>query len=333
MKQSTDAFQLLRTALPGQVNIHRDEDRSSFRVEMRDGQGFAIRFQPWTGESPQAAAEGGPSIVWVLHDSPRSLPDELRRRGESFVDLRGAVHLSLPSLIVDRVIEKLGFPAALALPNDPFSDRASMVLRTLIAGGTERVWGVRELAHAARVSAATVTRTVRALRQRDLVDTRRHGRSLDVSLPDSSALFEAWTAAYDWTRNASLAVNAPMGDPLRFLRRAFADFGHRRMALTLHAGAALVAPHAAWERAHVYVDVDEPAELVALAAARGWAPAEEGRLVLLKPYYRDAVWSGVRTLDGLPVVTDLQLALDLWRYPLRGREEAEHLVETQEVLR
>ncbi|MBV9107917.1 MAG: hypothetical protein JO306_00745 [Gemmatimonadetes bacterium] len=337
MKQSPEvaAAQVLRTALPGQVSIHPDEDESSFRIDMGDGGGFAVRLLPWSEDAPPTtgAEQGAPTIVWVLHDPPRYLHDELRRLGQSFVDVRGAVHLSLPSLIIDRVIEKLGFPTALALPNDPFSDRASMVLRTLIHGGTERVWGVRELANASRVSAATVTRTVRSLRQRNLVDTHRHGRSLDVSLPDAYALFEAWTAAYDWTRNASLAVNAPMGDPLRFLRRVREDFSTRRMALTLQAGAAIVAPHAAWERAHVYLDVDDAADLVALAHAQGWTPAEDGRLVLLKPYYRDAVWRGVRTLDELPVVTDLQLALDLWRYPLRGREQAEHLIETGEVLR
>jgi hypothetical protein len=34
----------------------------------------------------------------------------------------------------------------------------------------------------------------------------------------------------------------------------------------------------------------------------------------------------VRSAGSL-VVSDLQLALDLWHYPIRGREQAEHLIE------
>ncbi len=49
----------------------------------------------------------------------------------------------------------------------------------------------------------------------------------------------------------------------------------------------------------------------------------------MKPYYRDSVWHGAREIADLPVVADLQLALDLWQYPLRGREQAEHLIATR----
>lgn len=52
-----------------------------------------------------------------------------------------------------------------------------------------------------------------------------------------------------------------------------------------------------------------------------------GRLVLLAPYYSTSVWEGVRPIGQLPVVSDLQLVLDLWHYPVRGREQAEHLIE------
>src|SRR5690348_4119236 len=102
-----------------------------------------------------------------------------------------------------------------------------------------------------------------------------------------------------------------------------------RWAFTLQAGASLVAPHASWDRVHIYVDVpsaEGPHALTALAARAGWTPAADGRLVLLAPYYTASAWHGVRTIERLPVVSDLQLVLDLWHYPVRGREQAEHLV-------
>jgi hypothetical protein len=143
---------------------------------------------------------------------------------------------------------------------------------------------------------------------------------------------EAWTRGYDWRLNRGVAVHAPVGDLTRFMHRLprLMPSG-ARWALTMQAGASLVAPHATWDRVHVYVDVpsaEGSQALTELAARAGWTPADDGRLVLLIPYYSTSVWHGLRTIDRLPVVSDLQLALDLWHYPLRGREQAEHLLGT-----
>jgi hypothetical protein len=216
---------------------------------------------------------------------------------------------------------------------DPFADRSSLVLRILLEPiHADRVWGVRELADAAGVGPATVTRSVRELERYEVVDVRRSGRDSEIRLTDPKALFSLWTGAYEWTRNQSVAVHAPIGDPMRFLKRSKGIFETHRWALTLQAGASLVAPHATWERVHIYLDVRKPNELLEFAREQEWPVADDGRLVLLKPYYRDSVWHGRRTADGLPLVSGLQLVLDLWNYPLRGREQAEHLIASQHLL-
>src|SRR5690606_5739903 len=69
---------------------------------------------------------------------------------------------------------------------------------------------------------------------------------------------------------------------------------------------------------HIYLAVSKPDELLECAREQEWSVADDGRLVLLKPYYRDPVWHGRRTAGGLPVVSDLQLVLDLWSYSLRA---------------
>ena len=125
----------------------------------------------------------------------------------------------------------------------------------------------------------------------------------------------------------ALAVHAPVGDPRRFLARLPASLTGHRWALTLQAGASLLAPHAAWDRIHVYLDVSEAQDLAEVARRASWRPALDGTLVLLQPYYRTTVWDGVRVVHGLPVVSTVQLLLDLWQYPVRGREQADHLLE------
>ena len=249
------------------------------------------------------------------------------------MDLHGTVYLAFPNLLVDR--ERLPKPIRVSARRtliDPFADRSSLVLRTLLESDKERVWGVRELAEQAGVAPATVSRVTRELQRFQVVDVRRIGRESRILLTDSRALLDRWVQSYDWTKNQRIAVHAPMGDPTRFFRRNKDLFDRHRWALTLQAGASLVAPHATWERVHVYIDVQAGEELVELAEQQGWAAAEDGKLVLMKPYYKDSVWRGVREVDGLPVVSSLQLVLDLWHYPLRGREQAEHIIETMRLL-
>ena len=66
----------------------------------------------------------------------------------------------------------------------------------------------------------------------------------------------------------------------------------------------------------------------ALAEALGAREVERGaNLRLSEPYYRYSAFYGVRIVDGLPVVADLQLWLDLYDYPQRGREQAERILE------
>jgi hypothetical protein len=48
-------------------------------------------------------------------------------------------------------------------------------------------------------------------------------------------------------------------------------------------------------------------------------------LVLMMPYYKHSVFYDSREIEGLCVVSDIQLYLDLYGYPVRGREQAEHL--------
>jgi hypothetical protein len=67
--------------------------------------------------------------------------------------------------------------------------------------------------------------------------------------------------------------------------------------------------------------------LSALVRSLGWPPAEDGRVHLLKPQYRQSLWENTEIRDGLPVASDLQLMLDLWNHPMRGREQAELILE------
>ena len=55
---------------------------------------------------------------------------------------------------------------------------------------------------------------------------------------------------------------------------------------------------------------------------------EQGaNVVFLIPYYKHSAFYDMQNVKELKVVSDIQLYLDLYNYPIRGIEQAEHLYE------
>ena len=53
-----------------------------------------------------------------------------------------------------------------------------------------------------------------------------------------------------------------------------------------------------------------------------------GNIYLIKPYYKNTAFFNTQTIKGYNVVSDLQLYLDLYHFPQRGRDHAEYLLKT-----
>ncbi|HEX6042704.1 type IV toxin-antitoxin system AbiEi family antitoxin [Longimicrobium sp.] len=318
------AVGILEQALGGKARVQAEPARDGeASVVLKRAANLSTRFivREWSGAPARVRVKT--RVLWVLRSADEQVVMGMRKREESFVDLDGAVHLVTPWLLVDREGIEVPRPPAVPAVGNPFSDRNSLLVRALL-DQPERAWGIRELAAEAGVSPGTASKVVRRLALEGLAEAPA-GRA-PVRILDPRALLRRWARAYDWQRNEMAAFHAPIGDVARFLKRLPGVFGDRRWALTLHAGASRVAPHASWERVHAYVGAESAAELYQIAHREGWPPADDGRLVLIKPYYRHSVWQGVRVVDGLPVVSDTQLVLDLWHYPLRGIEQAEHIL-------
>lgn len=330
------SFLLLQRALAPEVEVEPAgirnaawADDADVWLELRHRSrqaGPPLRVRLVSVGDPAAARSKTDDAIWILDRPSKEVRERLRADGASYLDVgRGTVHLALPGLLVDRTGIRVPHRGATTRSlRDPFGDRASLVPRLLVAR-PERRWNVRAIAAEVGISTMTASHVVRQLDEMQLLDIHQRGRAREVRLRDVRRLVEHWTVRYNWRRNGALSVQAPIGDPERFLRRLSAAFGRRRWALTLHAGASLVAPHASWDRVHVYVDVPEDAALAAVADEAGWVPGD-GRLVLLRPLYDDSIWTETQLRERLPVVSSLQLVLDLWHYPVRGREQAEVLL-------
>lgn len=320
------AVRYLATALAPDIKIEPAPTGTTVRLSVPRRSSTVVHLREWTDADLGKARRA--DSIWVLPRATRELREQLRAAGHSYIDLSGAVRVKLPWLLIDRTdLEPMARADA---ASNPFADRSSRVVYTLLTHRAGRPWGIRELANEAKIGLGTASRAVEQLHRLNLIDAdRTHGQPGRVRVIDPQRILDRWTRAYDWTRNESLTVHAPIGDPKAFvasraLGHAFRD---HNWALTLQAGAAWVVPLATWERVHVYVDVPDARALGRIAFDNKWSPGDDGRLILMRPYYRTSLWMNVRDISPIAsvvnVVSDLQLVLDLWNYPLRGREQAE----------
>lgn len=326
------AAAILRRALPSGAELEPVPEKSEvavFRILLENLPSITIIFGTDT-RTVESGEEGDQPIpLMILQTRTRKERERLRRQGENFIDLAGAVRLRAPGLYIDRDdLRPASRPAGRVSRVDPYADRASRVVRTLLTSPTSRRWSNQELADAAGVDDSTASRVTGELRRRELVRDQSpgQGRKSQLWVPDPPNLLEDWVRSYRWLDNRQLRVAAPIGSPRAFVARMPELLPDDSWALTLHSGASLLAPHATFDLVHVYLS--DEASPRAVAMEQGWEISSSGRLCLLEPHYRESIWFDRHTVEGVPVVNPVQLVLDLWHYPVRGREQARHLVDT-----
>jgi hypothetical protein len=168
--------------------------------------------------------------------------------------------------------------------------------------------------------------------------TRRgSGRDSDLHLADPVTALHDWTEAYSWRMNPLVSYNVPLEyreitQRIPALLRGATDADHADVshALTLLSAADLYAAHVQQEHVHLYVGTEALA-VIDDHVRRMWhgEPIDRGgNLHLVQPYYRRSVFFDARTIRDVPVVSPVQLYLDLAHYPVRGPEAASVLART-----
>lgn len=271
----------------------------------------------------RAAALPEGIALLVLPKIPRPVRARLRASGISHADLTGTIYLRAPGVRID--IAGSGRPPRLSARQqvNPFSKRASLVPRALLAqhGATG---GVTALAERLDLAKSWVSQVLAELVTRGWVDEAERG----VRLGDPVALLRAWALEYTWRDNEGAGFTVPFEhDDL--LKRLPGAFDGLRWALTLQDGAALLAPHVHYHgQLHLYVDPADHADALERLDGRLHAvptPAG-GNFQLLLPYYGAGTFYDLRDHGALPIVSPVQLFLDLVHFPVRGAEAATAVV-------
>lgn len=276
-------------------------------------------------------ADGGPSIP-VLASPYFSLSSQqlLHDANAAFIDYAGNAWLVAPGIHVDR----RGF----ANPGreergqrDLFSDKASLILRALFA--TDSPIGVRQIAAVVSskderigLTPGYVSKVAKELERRGYAAKRDE----KIVLRHADELLRDWLVAYRGRRRPtpqSYFMPAPSAEDLMPSIAASFDAKLADYVFTGHAGASLVDRHAAFDVVDIYVkNLDNTPQVLAGLGAR--RVERGGNVNVSVPYYRESAFYDCQMSKGrMKVVSDLQLYLDLYDNPVRGREQAEHLYE------
>jgi DNA-binding transcriptional regulator YhcF (GntR family) len=247
---------------------------------------------------------------------------ECKEEGINFMDLSGNVFLQYGEGLY---IERTGFPnqfPEIRKGRNPFSDKASLLLRAMLK--KKKFWGVRELANAVRLNPGYVSRMFK-----ELEDLRYLMRlNSKAKLKNQKSILEDWIHHYDYKKNNFLKYHCLAKSPQEIIDKLkkMNISAKVNYALGFHAGAFLISPYAAFNEVHIYISDEKSSGF--FKTKLSLKPVAQGANVLLvSPYYKHSVFYDMQKINKLMVVSDIQLYLDLYHYPLRGLEQAEHLYE------
>jgi hypothetical protein len=276
---------------------------------------------------PRYLAQAITALTLALRGDPGSYPivvapyvgPEGRRlcweAGVGYLDLTGNAFLRFDGILVDRQSGR-PVPRGEARLRRLFSPRSSRVIRVLLEQPGAS-WTLAGLTEEAQVSLRTAHLVVNALEDKLLVAKRRGA----IRLEKPGALLDLWAQEYRLDLHRQHAFYTFVRNPVELAVRLTAEAGGRDepLALTLHSGAALVAPFVRPADVHAYFlgDLDR------LAKALDLRPVESGGTVHLLEPHDAGVFYRAQTIRRVRVVCNTQLYLDLVNYPARGREQAE----------
>lgn len=254
----------------------------------------------------------------------------LRERGVAFLDLAGNAWIAAPGLHVDR--RGFGNPHPENREHrDVFSDKASLVLRALMM--EQSPMGVRQIAEQVssedskiQLTPGYVSKIVGELERRGYA--ARQGEK--VVLRRAEELLREWVISYRRRRpmeSRDFFIPSPNAELLMPKIADLFDIEQVDYVFSGQAGVSLVDRHADFDVVDVYVR-DLSAAQMSLQEL-GARPAERGGNVkLARPYYSVSAFYGYQCpKNAMKAASDIQLYLDLYDYPVRGREQAEHLYE------
>ncbi|GBD98043.1 hypothetical protein BMS3Abin07_00050 [bacterium BMS3Abin07] len=254
-------------------------------------------------------------IAPYLSDASRQICKEA---GIGCIDLAGNAFLSFRNIFIDRSGRPNPF-AVTRISRSVFSPKSSRILRVLLLN-TSRKWFVEDMSQEADISIGLVSRVKQALLEKEWIKVEN--RRFYLVKPED--VLNEWVNNYSYTKNQSSSFYSSLsGNQLEKAIKKECDKRKCRYGLALFSGARKVAPFVRFLKFFAYIDGDIEVVANSLQLKR----VETGPNVTLLQPYDEGVLYGLQDINGINVVSDIQLYLDLKSYKGRGEEAAQAILE------
>jgi len=257
-------------------------------------------------------------IIIASYISQRSA-EICRQNRVGFIDLEGNAFLSFDNILVDKRVKERTMVEKREVV-EIFSPRATRIIRALLENRKER-WLITNLAKEANVSVGYTSNVLKTLVKQGYVEReKRKG----FRAKDKAALLDRWASIYNFSQNKIINLytfEKEFGSLFKKIGNV-ADSLNLKCGLTLLSGASIVAPYIA-RFADIYLYIQ--GDIKIWKEKLDLREVEAGANFCLVIPYDEGVFYGLRRVKESPVVGNIQLYLDLIKYPARGKEQAEYL--------
>jgi hypothetical protein len=247
-----------------------------------------------------------------------SLLKECRKRKVACFDCNGRAWIHGPGLSISHDTTERPYRLAQTTLS-PFTPKSQRLARLLLHRGNH-AWGQTALAEASGISLGLVSRLLRHYETQGWVKGHRN----DWRLINRDSLLDAWAAADRWSKRVDLQeYDFVEPDKEKFAGQFWRNLGHAfPIAYTQWLAATL---------RHAYGNVP----IVSAYCGRFPTADEEkfvglrrvpsgGKIWLIQPI-DPGVFRETREVNGVPLVSDAQIYLDLLQVGLRGPDQADAL--------
>ena len=208
-----------------------------------------------------------------------------------------------------------------------FSDRSSLALRALLRE-PEKEWTLPDLTKEG-VSMGLASDVLSKAEAHSYVERFAKGPESYSRLIRKDALLKDWINTYSFDQNEHVYYLNTSKDFLKNCRR-YLKQKKISFVLTLHSASRLISPYVKDDRHFIYLDIQRDKFLLFLKDMETqlnlYKLVHGGNVCFAVPFYKSSVFRDSRMIKGFPVVSHLQLYLDLMTFPPTGPEEAGHLI-------
>lgn len=237
-----------------------------------------------------------------------------------YIDLLGNIYIDIPQIHIDKESKKTK-QVEKKKQKQLFSPVATRIIRSLLSEPSGQ-WTIQSLSEKSEVSLGYTHRVVEKLIDKKFL---KRNKDYKLILIDETSLLDSWRNNYTFKDNKiySYYTFEKNKNSLFNKIKKTSQSIESQYALTLHSGASFIAPYVRYTDVHLYIkdDMDNWIQKLDLR------PVESGANIYLIEPYDKGVLQNLQTIKGNQIVSNIQLYLDLYSYPKRGKEQAEKIRE------